>query len=193
MRRTDAAGVNHTMAISPQLVIRPIREHEVAQLRTIRLRAVAESPRAFEITLAEEQRAPAEHWIEWARQGAAGQTSSTFVAVQAEEWCGMAGGFLESNGPPVVATVFGVWVEPVRRGHGVGGMLVEAVVQWAVGRGAERVQLWVTEDNDAARMLYERHGFDCTGQRKPLRSDPSAAEVLMVRRLETSPPKTRAP
>jgi ribosomal protein S18 acetylase RimI-like enzyme len=103
------------------------------------------------------------------------------------------GGFLESNRPPVIATVFGAWVEPVRRGHGVGGRLVEAVVEWAVGRGAERVHLWVTEDNDAARMLYERHGFACTGERKPLRSDPSAAEVLMVRRVETLPPETRAP
>jgi len=67
---------------------------------------------------------------------------------------------------PVVATVFGVWVEPALRGHGLGGRLVDAIVEWAVARGAERVQLWVTEDNDAARMLYERHGFVCTGERK---------------------------
>jgi hypothetical protein len=99
MGRPDAAGINHTHGRSPQLAVRPIREHEVAQLRAIRLRAVAESPRAFEITLAEEERAPAEHWVEWARQGAAGQTSSTFVAVQAEEWCGMAEDFSSRTDP----------------------------------------------------------------------------------------------
>ncbi|HLZ96709.1 MAG TPA: hypothetical protein VKP66_02115, partial [Steroidobacteraceae bacterium] len=76
------------MANSPRLVVRRIREDEVADLRAIWLRALAESPRAFEITLVDEELAPAEHWVQWARQGAAGQTSSTFVAVQAERWCG---------------------------------------------------------------------------------------------------------
>ncbi len=183
------------MAICPRPVVRRIREHEAPQLRAIRLRALAESPRAFEIPLAEEELAPTEHWVEWARQGAAGQTSCTFVAIQANEWCGMAGGFLEPNGSSVVATVFGVWVEPVRRGHGVGGGLVDAVVQWAVGRGAQRVQLWVTEDNNAARALYARHGFACSGERKALRSDPSVSEVLMVRSVATStePPTPPVP
>ncbi len=165
------------------VTIRLVGEVEAPQLRVLRLRALADTPAAFEITLREEEEAPAQHWIEWARRGAAGQMSCTFIATQNEHWCGMAGGFLQREGLQLQATLFGMWVEPTQRGRGVGGQLVEAVLDWARLRGAQRVQLWVTEHNAHARALYERHGFVATGVTQPLRSDSALREELMTRAL----------
>jgi hypothetical protein len=60
---------------------------------------------------------------------------------------------------------------------------------WAADRGAQRVRPWVTGDNDAARALYARQRFHCTGERKPLRSDPSFFEFLMVDNRQRSRPR----
>jgi GNAT superfamily N-acetyltransferase len=46
------------------------------------------------------------------------------------------------------------WVE------GVGRDLLAAVCAWARSRGAERAGLWVRSENQPARSLYEREGFE---------------------------------
>jgi ribosomal protein S18 acetylase RimI-like enzyme len=50
-------------------------------------------------------------------------------------------------------------------------------------RNATSVHLWVTETNKHARLLYQRCGFVLTGEREPLPSNPSLAEVGMTRPL----------
>jgi GNAT superfamily N-acetyltransferase len=180
---SQTSDMTRTQRTGLPVTVRLISEGEAAQLRVLRLRALADAPAAFEITLREEELAPAEHWIEWARRGAAGQMSCTFVAIEGEHWCGMAGGFLQREGSQLQATLFAMWVAPDHRGRGVGGQLVEAVVEWARLRGAQRVQLWVTDNNEAARALYARHDFVTTGQTQPLPSDPTLREEQMARGL----------
>jgi ribosomal protein S18 acetylase RimI-like enzyme len=46
----------------------------------------------------------------------------------------------------------------------------------------------VTESNASARRLYERCGFSATGERQPLPSDPSLAEIRMRRDLPLTGP-----
>jgi ribosomal protein S18 acetylase RimI-like enzyme len=50
-------------------------------------------------------------------------------------------------------------VEPFARGRGVGRALLEAAEAAAREAGLQYVSLMVTEDNDAARALYDRAGF----------------------------------
>ncbi len=58
------------------------------------------------------------------------------------------------------ATLFGVYVRSESRHLGLGRQLVEAALAHAGARpGVWLVQLTVTQGNDAARRLYERHGF----------------------------------
>jgi GNAT superfamily N-acetyltransferase len=162
--------------------IRRIRAHECAPLRALRLRALADAPTAFGTTLEEEERHPQDYWEHRAQEGAAADTSVTFVAEDAGCWVGMARGFLHREDAAIVRLA-SMWVDPRCRRCGVGGALVEAVIQWARGRGATQLQLWVTDANGPARSLYTRCGFALTGRTKPLPSRPTIREALMARPL----------
>ena len=71
----------------------------------------------------------------------------------------------EPGGREVVA----MWVAPEWRARGVGGALMDAVLEWARAEGAASIALWVADGNDTARRLYERCGFVGTGQRDVIR------------------------
>jgi GNAT superfamily N-acetyltransferase len=52
-----------------------------------------------------------------------------------------------------------LYVVPGRRGHGLGRALMEAAIEFARGRGADHMDLGTSEDDVAARALYESLGF----------------------------------
>ena len=52
-----------------------------------------------------------------------------------------------------------LYVVPDRRGHGLGRALMDAAIDVARGEGASRMELGTSEDDVAARALYERLGF----------------------------------
>ncbi|MCP9487946.1 MAG: GNAT family N-acetyltransferase [Gaiellaceae bacterium MAG52_C11] len=52
-----------------------------------------------------------------------------------------------------------LYVVPERRGHGLGRALLEAAMEHARGRGAAHIDLGTSEDDVAARSLYESAGF----------------------------------
>jgi GNAT superfamily N-acetyltransferase len=52
-----------------------------------------------------------------------------------------------------------LYVVPERRGHGLGRALLEASMEHARERGAARIDLNTSEDDVAARALYESAGF----------------------------------
>lgn len=52
-----------------------------------------------------------------------------------------------------------LWVLPDHRGAGVGGLLVDAFLDWARERGAPYAVVTAFAANPGAVHLYERHGF----------------------------------
>lgn len=62
--------------------------------------------------------------------------------------------------PGAEADVQTIAVAPAAQGRGIGGTLLEALVEQARTAGATSLLLEVRADNTAAIMLYERHGFD---------------------------------
>jgi GNAT superfamily N-acetyltransferase len=156
--------------------IRRLRQGDDDRLRETRLRALAEDPAAFASTLEEERDFDPEVWV----SRATNPTSVNFLAEDGGT-VGIVAGITEDR--PGVAQLVSMWVAPEARGKGVARLLIDAVVMWARDRGMRHLELWVTEDNDRARVLYERAGFSATGERQPVPSDPSRMEDRLVREI----------
>jgi ribosomal protein S18 acetylase RimI-like enzyme len=144
-------------------------------LRQLRLRALADAPDAFASTLDAELALPAEVWRQRAEGGPA---SATFIAGKDGVDVGLAGVFAEPD-PPGSMHLISMWVDPRHRRQGVARALIDLVIGWAAERRASEVVLWVADQNDAARRLYERLGFRPTGERQPLPSNPARSESCM--------------
>jgi GNAT superfamily N-acetyltransferase len=52
-----------------------------------------------------------------------------------------------------------LYVAPARRGRGLGRALMEAAIELARDEGADRMELGTSDDDVAARRLYESLGF----------------------------------
>ena len=105
--------------------------------------------------------------------------------VVAEDGSGLAG----YAGLFVVGTeadVQTVAVHPDRQGTGLGRLLVEDLLAQARSRGCSRVMLEVREDNDAARRLYDRLGFEQVAVRRGYYG-PGHDAVVMCLRLSATP------
>jgi ribosomal protein S18 acetylase RimI-like enzyme len=55
--------------------------------------------------------------------------------------------------------LYSLWVAPSARGHDLAATLLTAAVDWARAQDARMVTLRVSQDNAAARAVYERLGF----------------------------------
>ncbi len=72
------------------------------------------------------------------------------------EWTREAGGW--------VAYIQTLEVTPVRRGQGVGGVLLRRMEDSAHAAGARAMELHVDEENGDAIRFYEAHGYQCVGK-----------------------------
>jgi GNAT superfamily N-acetyltransferase len=146
--------------------IRRILRTEVDAFRSLRLRALREDPLAFGSTLERELAFEPAKWQERVTSSAESNQECVFVAeVPDRGLVGMAGSF--THGRHVI--VYGMWVAPERRGGGVGGALLDAVLAWVAKTtpGVE-VYLSVNPTQLAAVQLYLNRGFRPTGSVEPL-------------------------
>jgi GNAT superfamily N-acetyltransferase len=157
--------------------IRRTTEDDWERLRDVRLRALEEAPYAFGSTLERERGRTEAEWREWAEHGRWGR-GVTFVADEGDRFVGLASGFPEDDEPDAVHLV-AMWVDPSFRRSGIGRALIDAVVGWARDTGARAVHLWVADGNDAAMALYRSYGFEASGTRQPLPSNPALGEELL--------------
>lgn len=144
-----------------ETVLRTITAEDWETFRDVRLKALADSPQAFGITYAEAEANAASVW-----QQRADGPGPVVVALRGARPVAMGG--LHAPEDSTDAFVWGMGVEPESRGSGLGsGVLAELLAQAA--QMDKPVVLHVTEGNDGARRLYERHGFVSTGEWQPLR------------------------
>jgi GNAT superfamily N-acetyltransferase len=165
------------------VTIRRILPSEGMALRDIRLRAIRDTPAAFAVSLADTLVQTEDDWTRWATLSAAGEASVMYVAEDAGNWIGMAGGRRDPAQSDGTVELISMWVDPAYRGRGLGRRLVEQVAAWAWDHAARRLALWVTEGNAAAIELYTRCGFRALGDSTPRPSRPTLAERRMVRDL----------
>jgi RimJ/RimL family protein N-acetyltransferase len=149
--------------INAVLDIKLLGPDEWHVLRTIRLRALSDSPRAFMSHYETEAR-----WSEgqWRQRFASG---TWVVAIESGAVIGIAGlvdGYA-SDGRHIEWT----WVDPTHRYRGVFRALLSVLIDLQGGNGASNVALWVLENNLAARQAYARLGFLPTGERQRLSDD----------------------
>jgi RimJ/RimL family protein N-acetyltransferase len=162
--------------------IRRINPTDAESLREVRLRALLSDPGAFDSTYERESQLPTEEWERRATEASTSERQCLFVVDTPEGFVGMTGAYTPSD-RAYVRRLYGMWVAPEARSAGIGTQLIEAITGWSLEVGADAVQLWVVDDNLAARRLYERAGFVDTEVNQPLPSNPTKTETLMQLRL----------
>ncbi|MDQ3275075.1 MAG: GNAT family N-acetyltransferase [Actinomycetota bacterium] len=156
--------------------VRRLRPKDWRLFRDLRLASLAEAPHAFCSTLAEEQEYDEARWR--SRLGPGGPIRA--VAFVGDEPAGITGAWLSDDGRRELH-LLGMWVAPRWRRHGVGDALVREVLTVAHEQQPSAVMLWVVSDNQAARRLYERHGFQAVQEYQPHGTDPTVREQRMRR------------
>lgn len=147
-----------------------------AEYRALMLHAYAAHPDAFTSSATERERLPLSWWEARLRGGVGAAEIVIGALVRSEHNAAVAAETLENTRPELAgvvglsfdqrekarhkSTLFGMYVAPQHRKAGLGDALVAAALQHARSRsGVQLVQLTVTQGNDAAYRLYERHGF----------------------------------
>lgn len=154
------------------------------RVRAVRLRALEDAPDAFCSTVAGESAKPETEW----RRRLVYPQSITLVAAIDDVDVGLAFG-AAYEGKPGCGGLFGMWVDASARGTGTGDALVQAVIDWAIERGYERLVLEVAEQNPPAIRLYERMGFEATDATRPL---PPPRDYIVEREYELDLSKLRS-
>jgi len=149
------------------------------RLRDVRLRSLAADPSAFASNLEREQGYDEQRWRSWIG------SSAVLLAIDPDvpdRPVGLATLRALAGDENADGEVNAMWVEPERRGTGLGRRLLQAALASAVAGGHHSVRLWVTDGNLGAATLYERAGFRRTGRTDPLLSDPQLTvhEYLLV-------------
>jgi ribosomal protein S18 acetylase RimI-like enzyme len=167
-------------------VIRRIRVEEWQAHRALRLKALATDRIAFGSSFERETRLTDDEWREMTEKGANSRSSCLSVAETSDSGLvGMAvGEVLEGR-----LWIFGMWVEPSRRGRGIGGALIDSVISWLHQQSPTGpILLDVNPRQTAAVRLYESRGFRANGRSKTLDHSPGEIAIQM-----TTPERTRDP
>ncbi len=165
------AGIWHARVVADMKVVRA-EEADAGDARDVRLRALAEAPWAFASTAEREEAFDDD---EWRRRVT---TNAWFLARADGATVGLACGIPEPD-DGAGRHLVGMWIEPEFRGRGLADLLVAAVMAWARREGATFLALWVVDGNDRALGLYERLGFEASGERQPLPGRPEVMESRM--------------
>ncbi len=179
--RTPAFELSPSRHNGCMVVIEPITGENLALFKSVRLRALNDSPSAFSSTYARESRMTDEEWKHRAARWN-GEAGIGFLAMDGSEGCGIAGCLLDPDDESR-AQLISMWTAPSSRQQGIGRMLVDEVAAWARERGASTLWLCVTSSNQPAMLFYQRLGFVWTGRSFPYPNDPALIEYEMARLL----------
>ena len=151
------------------------------RLRDMRLRLLKADPDSFGSTLEREQAYSDEEWTKRAKK----PEVATFFVGENERDHGISVGAPYKHNGRNCAGLYSMWIDPATRGRGLGGKLVDAVIEWAKDAGYQELCLEVGDHNTAAIALYESRGFLPTGntfKMEPPRDHITEHERLLVLR-----------
>ena len=83
---------------------------------------------------------------------------------------------------PDEGQITNVAVHPKHRRKGIGAALVAALIEECESRGLCELSLEVRASNEAAKALYEAHGFSVEGIRKRFYRNPPEDGLVMIRK-----------
>ena len=145
-----------------EITVRALDEADWELFRSVRLRALEESPEAFVATHADEV---AEDDGFWKARIA---RSQRLLAEADGQPVGIASvGAVKDEDDK--AQLFGLWVEPERQSSGVATALVKAGAATAAAQGKHHLLYWVGTDNGRAVAFASGFGFRPTAERRPMR------------------------
>ena len=164
--------------MSTPVSIRRFGPREWRSYCELRLRSLEESPDAFGRTLEEEKARSDEAWA--TRLASASTFDLPLVAEANGQMVGLAWGRIEAKSADT-ARLFQMWVAPDHRRHGIGQMLLDAVIRWAAAAGAREIALAAACGDTPAMRLYLRSGFEPAGAPEPIR--PGSTHLSLPMRL----------
>jgi GNAT superfamily N-acetyltransferase len=165
-------GAVHVVRLSPQ---------DWRIFKEIRLEALRREPAAFSSTYAETRARPDESWRQWLEN----PLCIVLGALAGERPIGIVGAYLGSeDGDASVAVVFGMYVNREYRRQGVGRLLLASLIDLLLEiPDIATIRLWVTEEQDSARILYESVGFQVVSREsKNLQGDGRLRDELVMER-----------
>jgi GNAT superfamily N-acetyltransferase len=140
-----------------QVAALPLGKNDIELLKIHRLRALTEDPSAFVTPLKDEKKRTAAEWC------ACLADLTWVVARDGHDIVGLAGCRIAPEDPTTTRYIESVWVHPGRRREGVLRAMLEELERCAHTDGVRRMQLWVLETNDDARLAYKCLGFESDG------------------------------
>jgi RimJ/RimL family protein N-acetyltransferase len=144
-------------------IVRRLAVDEVAAMQALRREALASEPLAFGATAEDDLALDTAHAERSLGDPATAAIFAAFVSGAPVAMVGVVR--LTREKVEHRALVWGMFVQPAHRGHGVGALVLEAAVNHARGwSGVRQVHLSVTAASPAARRLYERAGFVVWGR-----------------------------
>lgn len=133
-----------------------------------------------ELVRLEAEAFPADAWTEASWWGElAGRPRRDYLAVEREGELTAYGG-VDHGGQ--VADLMTIAVAPGHRGTGVGADLLTELEARAAAGGAEALMLEVRADNERARTLYDRRGYDVLNVRRGY-YQPGNVDAIVMRKL----------
>ncbi len=150
--------------------IRRITKNDVEVFREVRLKALKDSPASFGQKYEEEVEKQLHYWQDLVDKVSPSTKNVAFLLFDIEKPVGVILGFDKENENGGLG---GMWIDPAYRQQGLASKLVERVIEWAKAKGLSKMRLWNVDGNEAAEKLYRKFGFQLTGEKKPLESDPT--------------------
>ena len=141
------------------VTIRQFKPDDWQDIKSLRLKALRDSPHAFTETLSEATEMSDHMWKKRIQQNSEGQTSYGALASDHDIPVGMAVGLRDQTNSPK-AQLAAMWVSPDYRGKGIANLLVESISKWAKDSGCQKLVTCVTVQNAQAKYFYTKMGFD---------------------------------
>ena len=145
---------------------------DASVLKEVRLAALLDTPSAFGFTYDDEATRTDEHWMHRGLLASSGRDSTVFLAWMRRK-CGRNRRRLPTR-PLDRRGRTGVDVDRSgARRSGVGALLVQAVIDWAVDNDEPRSGCGWLRGNSPAESLYQSLGFRATGDYQPCPPTPA--------------------